>query len=356
MTAVTRTAMTQIRPRSKPFLLGFLCIAALPLNVAPAAAQADFKGETVSIQIGYGPGGGYDTYGRALARHFGRFIPGNPNVVPKNMPGAGSLRAANHVYNLAGRDPVDIALISASTAVEPLMGNEQAKFDVTKFGWLGSMNQDISFCGVWQTPGLPNTFPDMLKKGGKELIFGSAGPAAISHQHPLILKNVLGANIRVISGYEGQKQVNLAMQRGEVHGACGLFASSIKAQWMPNVQAGQLKLFLQMGPKVSNEFGPVHNVFDFVKSDDDRRVLEFHFKQTILGRPFAASPNLPKDRLAVLRTAFLATMKDPEFLAEAKKLNLDIDIATPDEVERLLASFADYPKSVIDKAKAAIGR
>jgi tripartite-type tricarboxylate transporter receptor subunit TctC len=335
-----------------------IATAALPLYVAPVAAQAqaDFRGETVSIQIGYGPGGGYDTYGRVLARHFGRFIPGNPNVVPKNMPGAGSLRAANYVYNLTGRDPVDIVLFAASTAVEPLMGNEQAKFDATKFGWLGSMNQDISFCGVWVAPGIPTTFAEMLKKDSKELIFGSAGPAAISHQHPLVLKNVLGANIRVISGYEGQKQVNLAMQRGEVHGTCGMFVSSIKAQWLPDVQAGRLKLFLQMGPKRSNDFGPVDDVFDFVKAADDRKVLEFHFKQTTLGRPFAASPNLAKDRLAALRAAFLATMKDPEFLADAKKFNLDIDIATAEDVGRLLAEFASYPKPVLDKAKAAIGR
>jgi tripartite-type tricarboxylate transporter receptor subunit TctC len=196
----------------------------------------------------------------------------------------------------------------------------------------------------------------MLRRDSKELIFGSAGPAAISHQHPLILKNVLGANIRVISGYQGQKQVNLAMQRGEVHGACGLFASSIKAQWMPNVKAGELKLFLQMGPKRSDEFGRVDDVFDFVKSDEDRKVLELHFKQTILGRPFAASPNLSKERLALLRKAFLGTMKDPDFLADARKLNLDIDVATADEVQRLLAEFANYPRAVIEKAKAAIGR
>jgi tripartite-type tricarboxylate transporter receptor subunit TctC len=337
-------------------LCGLLGAATVPLYVAPVAAQADFRGETISIQIGYGPGGGYDTYGRVLARHLGRFVPGNPNVVPKNMPGAGSLRAANYVYNLTARDPVDIALISASTAVEPIMGSEQAKFDATKFGWLGSMNQDISFCGIWQAAGLPMTFPEMLKAGSKELTFGSAGVGAISHQHPLILKNVLGANFRVISGYEGQKQVNLAMQRGEVHGTCALFASSIKAQWLPDVQAGRLKLFLQMGPKVSNEFGPVPNVFDFVKSDDDRKVLEFHFKQTILGRPFTVSPNVSKERLAALRSAFLATMKDPDFLADAKKFNLDIDVATPDEVGRLLAEFASYPPAVIEKAKAAIGR
>jgi tripartite-type tricarboxylate transporter receptor subunit TctC len=195
-----------------------------------------------------------------------------------------------------------------------------------------------------------------MKKDSKELIFGSAGPAAISHQHPLVVKNILGANIRVIAGYDGQKEVNLAMQRGEVHGACGLFVSSIKSQWLPDVQAGRLKLFLQMGPKTTNEFGDVPDIFDFVKTDEDKKVLELHFKQTILGRPFAASPNLPKERLAILRKAFLETMKDKDFLADAQKMNLDIDIATPEQVEALLIQFANYPKSVIEKAKAAIGR
>ena len=236
------------------------------------------------------------------------------------------------------------------------MGNEQAKFDATKFGWIGSMNQDISFCGVWQGPGMATSFAELMKKDSKELIFGSAGPAAISHQHPLILKNVLGANIRVIAGYDGQKEVNLAMQRGEVHGACGLFVSSIKTQWLRDVEAGRLKLFLQMGPKTTDEFGMVPNVFDSVKTDEDRKVLEIHFKQTILGRPFAAPPNLPKERLAALRKAFLDTMKDPEFLADAERANLDVDPATAEQVEQLLAQFADYPKAVIEKAKAAIGR
>jgi len=330
------------------FLLVFLGLA--------AAQTTDFKGETVTIQIGYGPGGGYDTYGRALARHYGRFIPGNPAVVAKNMPGAGSLRVANHIYNLTARDGVEIGLIAASTALEALMGNDQAKFDVTRFGWIGSMNQDVSFCGVWQGPGVAASFPDMLKLESKELIFGSAGPAAISHQHPLILRNVFKANIRVIAGYEGQRGVNLAMQRGEVNGACALFVSSINAQWWPHVQSGQLRLFLQMGPKTTNQFGQVPDVFDFVTTEEDKKVLELHFKQTILGRPFMTSPNLPKERLAVLRKAFLDTMKNREFLADAQKMNLDIDIATAEEVEQLLKEFVGYPKNVIEKARAAIGR
>jgi tripartite-type tricarboxylate transporter receptor subunit TctC len=141
-----------------------------------------------------------------------------------------------------------------------------------------------------------------------------------------------------------------------VHGTCGLFVSSIKTQWNKYVQSGELKLFVQMGPKTTKEFGDVPSVFDFVKNDLDRKVLELHFKQTILGRPVAASPNLPKDKLAALRKAFLETMKDPQFLADAKKLNLDADIATSEEVEQLVRQFADYPKEVIAKARAVIGR
>jgi tripartite-type tricarboxylate transporter receptor subunit TctC len=335
-------------------LLG-LAFGAVFAAAAPAQA-ADFKGEAITIQIGFAPGGGYDAYARVLARHYGRFIPGNPNVVPKNMPGAGSLRAANHVYNLAARDGTEIAIFSASAAMEPMMGNERAKFETARFGWIGSMNQDIAFCGVWQGQGIPTAFPDMIRKGSKELVFGSTGPAAVTHQHALVLRNVLGANIRVISGYQGQKEVNLAMQRGEVHGVCGLFASAIKVQSLSDVRAGRLKLFLQMGPKPSTEFGAVPDVFDFVKTKEDRNVLELHFKQSILGRPLATSPNLPKNRLAALRRAFIATMNDPEFLADARKSNLDIDLATAEEVEQLLTDFARYPRAVVERAKAAIGR
>jgi len=339
-----------------PGRLLYLTLGTILAGPWPTHAAANFKGETITIQIGFAPGGGYDAYARVLARHYGRFIPGNPAVIPKNMPGAGSLRAANHIYNLTAKDGTEIATFSASSAMEPMMGNAQAKFDTTKFGWIGSMNQDIAFCGIWGGYGIPTTFPDMLQTGAKELVFGSTGPAAVTHQHALILRNVLGANIRVASGYQGQKEVHLAMQRGEVHGVCGLFASAIKVQSLPDVQAGRLKLFLQMGPKRSDEFGAIPDVFDFVKSDEARSVLELHFKQTMLGRPLAASPNLPKDKLTTLRRAFVSTMNDPDFLTDARKSNLDIDVATSDEVERLLLGFSNYPKSVVERAKTAIGR
>jgi tripartite-type tricarboxylate transporter receptor subunit TctC len=215
------------------------------------------------------------------------------------------------------------------------------------------MNQDISFCGVWQKPGAATSFKAMLTM---ETIFGAAGPASISYQHPLVLKNLFGANVRVITGYAGSKEVNLAMQRGEVNGACGLFASSVKSQWLNEVRDGQLKLLIQMGPKTTEEFGTVPSVYDHAQTDDDRRVLDILFKQILLGRPLAGPPGMPAARLAALRTAFMYTMKDPEFLADAKRANIDIDPVPGEEVVELLQQFADYPKRVIEKAKAVIGR
>ena len=330
-----------------------LLSAALPAATAGQPASEPFKGQTINIEIGYGPGGGYDTYARALARHFGRFIPGNPAVVPKNMPGAGSLRAANYIFNLAAKDGTELGAWAASTVMEPLMGNDQAKFDAAKFGWIGSMNQDIAFCGLWVHPGGPQSFADMLKA---ETVFGSAGQASISYQHPLILKSVLGAKVNVITGYAGTREVNLAMQRGEVHGACGLFLSSIKSQYLSDVQDGRLKLVIQMGPKTTDIFGPVPSVFDFAKSDEERRVLELHFKQILLARPIAAPPDVPPSILEVLRTGFMRTMHDAEFLEDARKVNIDINPVSGAEVEELLRQFADYPTGVIRKGRAAIGR
>jgi tripartite-type tricarboxylate transporter receptor subunit TctC len=326
------------------------------LLAAPAGAAAqtvDFKGETISIIIGLPPGGGYDTYGRVLARHYGNHLPGNPNVVPKNMPGAGGLRTANYIYNVAPKDGSELGLFASSAVMEPLMGNDQAKFDAAKYSWIGSMTQDIAFCGVWQGPGTAASFQDMLSK---ETIFGSSGPAAITHQHPLVLGNLLGAKVKLISGYAGTKDINLAMERGEVNGTCGLFVSSIKAQWSREVQDGRLKLVVQMGPRKSDEFGNVPSVYDLAKSDDDRKVLDLHFKQLLLSRPLIGPPGMRTERLAAMRKAFLDTLKDPAFLADAQKANIDIDPATGEQAEQMLLQFADFPKSVIEKAKAAIGR
>ncbi len=339
-------------------LLYCSALAALLVGASTHYGQADtvsdfYSHKTVTLIAGFPPGGGYDAYVRLLARHYGRSIPGHPTTVPSNMPGAGSLTAANRLYNDQPKDGTVLGMFASSAAMEPLLGNKAALFDPAQFSWIGSMSQDIAYCGVWQTPGAATSFADMLTK---ETIFGGGAPAAITYQHPMILKNVLGAKIRVIAGYAGTRDIDLAMHRGEVNGECGLYASSIKAQYRDDVQSGRLKLVIQMGSRTSSEFGDIPSVFDFAKGDEDRAVLELHFKQLVLGRPLAGPPDIPPERLAALQTAFMATMKDQDFLAEAAKLGLDINPATAEEVRQLLKRFATFSPAVFEKARQAIGR
>src|SRR5215475_13824329 len=210
------------------------------LMAATASGQADavsdfYKGKTLSLIAGFPPGGGYDTYVRVLARHFGRFIPGQPAVVASNMPGAGSLTAANHIYSKAAPDGLTLAMFASSAAMEPLLGNKAAQFDNTKFSWIGSMSNDVAYCGVWQGPGIPATFNEMLTK---ETIFGGGAPAAITYQHPMVLKNVLRANIRVIQGYAGTRDINPRMPPDHVHGTGCMVGSSNKAAFAEDVNSG----------------------------------------------------------------------------------------------------------------------
>jgi tripartite-type tricarboxylate transporter receptor subunit TctC len=325
---------------------------------APAMAQADaaadfYKGKTVTLIAGFPPGGGYDTYVRVLARHYGRYIPGQPNVVASNMPGAGSLTAANNIYAKYAPDGLALAMFASSAAMEPLIRNKAALFDPTKFSWVGSMSQDVAYCGVWQHPGGAMTFDEMLTK---ETIIGGGAPAAITYQHPMVLKNTLKANLKIIQGYSGTRDINLAMQRGEVNGTCGMFGSSVNSQFGAEVKDGRMKLFIQMGSKRSNDFGKIPSVFDYAKTEEDRQILQFHFGQLLLGRPLAGPPGIPADRLTALRTALFATMKDPQFMAEANKAGLDIDPVPPDEVMALLKQFSAFSPALLEKAKDAMGR
>jgi len=190
----------------------------------------------------------------------------------------------------------------------------------------------------------------------KETIFGGGAPSAITYQHPMVLKNVLHANIRVIPGYAGTREIDLAMHRGEVNGICGLYASSIRSSYLDDFKSGQIKLVIQMGSKTSDAFGKIPSVYDYAKTDTDRAVLDVHFKQLILGRPLAGPPGVPAERLKALRDAFQATMRDQDFLADAGKLGLDVDPASADEVEALLKRFGAFPPEIFRQAEAAIGR
>lgn len=345
----------RVKRRVGPLIVGGFAAVALLSSQPTRADDASsfFAGKTVTLVIGLPPGGGYDAYGRLLQRHLGQHIPGSPKVVATNMPGAGSMVAANYIYNTAPSDGTAIALFSSSAAMEPLMGDKDAKFDPSKFGWVGSMAQDVAYCGVWNRPGVPTTFAQMMKK---QVVIGAGGTAAITYQHPMVLRTLLGAKIKIVTGYGGTSEINLAMQRGEVEGSCGLFSSSIEAHWANEVKSGQLKLFIQMGSKRSSEFGAIPSVYDFAKSAEDKSVLNMLFGQLLLTRPIAAPPGVPRARLAVLRKAFQDTMKDKDFLADAKKIGVLINPATGEQVEALLQKFSAYPPQVIKKAQQAIGR
>jgi tripartite-type tricarboxylate transporter receptor subunit TctC len=357
----SRHRKTSDRPISRGLFAGLLrCLAIIGLCgstlVGPASADSVsdfFGGKTLSLITGFPPGGGYDTYVRVLARNYGKFIPGHPSMIPANMPGAGSLTAANYIYGKAVNDGTVLAMFASSAVMEPMLGNKLASFDPTKFSWIGSMSQQVTYCGVWQSPTAAKSFDEMMTK---PTIFGGGGPAAITFQHPTILKNVLGANIRVISGYPGSRDLNLAMHRGEVDGVCGLDASSIRSQWPDDVNTGRLKLVIQMGNKKSDEFGDIPSVFDYAKIDEQRALFEVLFKQLLLGRPLAGPPGIPPDRLGALREALTATMKDSEFLADATKVGLEVDPASSEEVDELLKRYAAYPPEIFRRAQEAIGR
>jgi tripartite-type tricarboxylate transporter receptor subunit TctC len=342
--------MRLIRPAA-PIMLAALLAATAPAKAETAAEF--YKGKTVSLIAGFPPGGGYDTYVRVLARHYGRFLPGNPTVVASNMPGAGSLTAANNIYAKYAPDGLALAMFASSAAMEPLIGNKAALFDPAKFSWIGSMSQDVAYCGVWNHPGGATTFDEMLTK---ETVIGGGAPAAITYQHPMVLKNVLGAKLKVIQGYKGTRDINIAMQRGEVNGTCGMFGSSVNSQFGAEVKDGRLKLFIQMGSKRSDAFGKIPSVFDYAKTDEQRQILQFHFGQLLLGRPLAGPPGIPPERLAALRTALFETMKDSQFLAEANKAGLDIDPVAPDQVMALLKQFSAFSPAILEKAKDAMGR
>lgn len=330
-------------------------LTALMSGPALAASVADFyKGKTIIVIVDSPPGGLYDAYGRLIARHIGDHIPGNPSVVVQNMPGAGGLKAADHIYNVAPKDGTELGIIASSTLMEPLFDKKQALFDASKFSWLGSANQTIAYCGVG--PGSHITSFAQLLKSAEEITFGATGPAAITYQHPMVMKNVLGANLRLISGYGGLPDVALAVQRGEVDGICGMSVSSIKAQYQHMIDSGEMKLIIQMGPHKDQSFGDIPSIFDYAKTDEQRQIFSLAFDQLALGKPFMAPPGIPDDRYEALSEAFTDTLTDQALLADAKQMQLEIDYLSGSDVKKLLNEFANYPSAVLETAKLAIGQ
>jgi tripartite-type tricarboxylate transporter receptor subunit TctC len=328
-------------------------VAALLGVMVPAAAQPaseTFRGKEISLLIGAGAGGGADIYARVLARHYGRHLPGNPNVVPKNMTGAGGLRVLNHIYNVAPKDGTEIALSLAGPLFEPLFGNKGAKFETPKFTFIGNMDSDATVCFTGKASGI-KTWQDLK---GRETTFGASGPSSTASIQAKVMGALLGVNVRMIHGYQGVRTSVLAMQRGELDGACGIYMSSMRAQHGHEVASGELVVWIAMDDQRVKDFPNVPTIYELLKNDDDRNLARLIYGQNTLGRPFSAPPGLPADVAGALRKGFMATMADPVFLDDVKKTKLTVAPMPAEETLRQFESFYALPASVVERAKAII--
>ncbi len=321
----------------------------------PASARgqsvADFyRGRQMQVLIGYSAGAGYDLYARVLARHMGKHIPGNPTLVPQNMPGAGSLKLATFLYSQAPKDGSVVGMVSRGMATEPLFGD--AKFDPTKFAWLGSITSEVSVCATWHTSPI-KSWSDI---NAKDFTLGGMGSASETDTLSMLLRNLFGAKMKLVSGYPGGNDVNLAIERGEVDGRCGWSYSSIKSQKTAWLKEKKINIIVQMGMAKHPDLPNVPSLIELAKTEEQRQMLRLIFTQLVLGRPFMAPPGIPEDRKIALRQAFDATMKDREFLEEAAKLDLEITPVGAQAIDDLLAELYRTPKSVVEKAAAAIAK
>jgi tripartite-type tricarboxylate transporter receptor subunit TctC len=321
--------------------------AALPCSTGAMADVSGFyRGKTVTITVGYPPGGGYDAYARALTRHMGRHIPGNPTVLMRNMPGAGSLVAANYIYNSAPKDGTVLGMFASSTLFSVKMGETKAQFEMDKFTWIGNMDQTIGTCVVSAASKI-NSFQELTSKSA---IFGASGPTAVNSTHARAFNSLFGTRIQVVNGYPGSTHVLLAMSRGEVQGGCGFALSSLKTTRRQDWDSGAIKPIIQTGFEKSDELKGVPHIYDFAKSEDDKKIMHVIYGTHALGRPISGPPGIPADRVEALRKAFNATVNDPEFLAEAAKQDMPIAPLTGEQTEKFIAQFASYPAPVYDQA------
>ena len=299
-----------------------LAVAALALaSPARADSVADFyKGRTVEVYVGYSTGGGYDTYARVLARHMGHFIPGNPTLVSKNMEGAGSLRLANWIANAAPRDGTAFGTIGRGTAFDPVLGQPGAQFRGPDLSWIGSMNNEVSICAAWHDAGI-DSFEDLRTK---VLLVGGVSANDDTVQFAKVLNYVLGTKLKIVAGYPGGNDVVLALERGEVKGRCGWSWTSLVTARPTWVKEKKIKILVQLALSKHPDLPDVPLITDLATNQSQRQMLRLIFARQVMGRPFVAPPGIPADRLAALRKAFMQTLADKDFLADADKARLEI--------------------------------
>lgn len=334
--------------------MGWLAAALLILSLRPPTADAVasfYSGKTIQVLIGYSAGGGYDTYARILARHMGRHIPGKPALVPQNMPGAGSLRALNYLYNVAPKDGTVIATFARGLAMEPLFGRTQGiQFDATKLTWIGSITNEVSVCAFWHTTDI-HTWQDVL---AKKFTVGGTGSGSDTDDFANVVRNMFHAKLKLITGFPGGSDVVLALERHEIDGRCGWSWSSLISRNKALYDEKKIYVPVQLALQKHEDISDVPLILDLTKDPKEKAALKLIFSRQTMARPFAAPPGIPAERAQALRAAFEATMKDPEFLAEAQRLRLEVQPVSGSEIEALIKEIYASPPEVVKLAGAAI--
>ena len=340
-----------MREKSNLILLALWAVSLLTLP-ANATAQDFYQGKTIRLIVGFAAGGGFDTYSRAIARHLGRHIPGNPSVVVENMTGAGSLIAANHIFNVAKPDGLTIGNWIGPLVLQQAIGNPAAKFDGRKFGYLGVPVADNGVCALTKASGI--TSADQWLASKKPIKLGGTAPGSTTDDVPKIVAEAIGMPIHMISGYKGTADIRLAADGGEIDGGCWAW-ESIKPTWQKGIEDGSVNVVIQTMAESHPELKHVPLAIKFAKTDDARALLAVvNGPYGLLARPYTAPPGLPKGRLELLQKAFMDTMKDKEFLADAKKAKLDIQPLDGPTATKKFAAMYDLKPELKAKLKSIV--
>lgn len=330
----------------------FLTLLLVLLGAPAVAAELEFfAGKTLTILVGFGPGGGYDLYARTLARHIGHHIPGNPTVVVQNMAGAGSLRVVNYLYNAAPKNGSVIATFARGIVLEPLFGrSEGVQFDPARLGWLGSVSNETAVCAFMADSGI-KTWHDMQTK---TYTIGASDAGADSDVFPQVLRNLFRLPLRIVTGYSGGAEMVLAMQRHEIDGRCGWSWTSLLSRNRSLYDNKQIDVPVQLALSRNEDLRDVPAILDLAADAEQKAILRLIISRQVMARPFATPPDVPGDRLQTLRTAFDATMRDPAFLEEAKRLDLEVRPVTGAEIETLVNEVLASPPDIVRRAAEAV--
>ncbi len=332
------------------------CALALPVLALAGPARAQdpgsfFADKTISFIVASGPGGGYDMYARLLTRHLGRNIPGNPSFAVQYLPGGGGIVAANNLFGLSRKDGTAMGLLASSTFLLAAIGDPHTKFENLRFTFIGNMNEEADTCSVWHTTGIRSV--EDLKS--RDVIIGTAGVGSNSHTFPLGMNAVIGTRFKVIPGYSGGAQVRTtAMERGELFGSCGIFVSTLGAQFAQPLAEGKLGVVLQMGLSRHPKYKDVPNALELAPDDSGRQALELLFAQLALGRPIMAPPDVPRERAELLAKAFENTMRDPQFQAEAEKTSVETRWFGGARMREVMLQMEQAPAGVKQRVRAIL--